>query len=215
MPLVAIQARRARSSTELLPEAAGPTSGTTGEPDGAPLRIGVLGESTAAGCGVDSHDDGFTGCLARELATRTGKPVGWQVVGQYGATARRIRYRLLPELNEDLNIAVLLAGANDVLSRRTPAQWGEELSAILDGLSTRAEHVVVSGIPPFTTFPSLPATLAGYLAGRATDLDEVSRKACADRPQATWVNLVGLLPADPELFARDGFHPSEIGRAHV
>jgi hypothetical protein len=81
-----------------------------GTTSGTPLHIAVVGESTAAGSGVDNHDEGFTGCLAREINAHTGRPVQWQVAGQFGATARRIRYRLLPQLDEDLDAAVLLAG---------------------------------------------------------------------------------------------------------
>jgi len=121
LPIVAVQGMRVRAATEVLPPAAGPTSGTAGEDTSQPpLRVAVLGESTAAGCGADTNDNAFPGRLAGELATRTGRSVEWQVVGQYGATARRIRYRLLPELGgEKLNVAVLLAGVNDVLTRRT------------------------------------------------------------------------------------------------
>jgi hypothetical protein len=122
-----------------------------------PLRIAVVGESTAAECGVDNHDDGFTGCLAREVTARTQRPVRWQVVSQFGATARRIRYRLLPQLGEDFDVAVLLAGGNDVMSGRSPGQWRDDVSAIVDGLVERAGHVVVAGIPPFALFPSMPA----------------------------------------------------------
>lgn len=199
----------------MLPPAAGPTTGTAGDASRQPLRLAVLGESTAAGCGVDTHDDGFPGCLARELAARTRRPVTWDVVGQHAATARRIRHRLLPRLGQDLDVAVLLAGVNDVLTRRAPGQWGDDLVAIVDDLADRAEHVAVTGIPPFQAFPSLPATLARYLAERAAALDEVARQVCAAQPRVTWVSstdlLPALLPAGPDFFARDRFHPSASG----
>ncbi|MFD4764213.1 hypothetical protein ACFWOJ_36970, partial [Streptomyces sp. NPDC058439] len=110
VPVVAAQAVYLRLSTETLPAAGGPESGTTdetvgapaGEPAGeragaaaggaagaGPLRVAVVGESTAAGCGVERHEEGFTGQFARELSARTGRPVDWAVRGRYGATARR------------------------------------------------------------------------------------------------------------------------------
>lgn len=211
LPVVAVQGMWVRSATEVLPPAAGPTNGTAGEAAGTPVRIGVLGESTAAGCGVDSHDDGFAGCLAREFAARTGRPVRWDVIGQNSATARRIRYRLLPRLAGDFDVAVLLAGVNDVLGRRPPGQWGDDLAAIVDDLAGRADHVVVAGLPPFGAFPSLPTTLGRYLARRADALDEVSRRVCAQRPSATWIGSAGIEPVGPDFFARDRFHPSAAG----
>jgi lysophospholipase L1-like esterase len=200
-----------RSATEMLPPATGATIGTVGDTSRPPVRIAVVGESTAAGCGVDTHDDGFAGCLARELAARTRRPVRWEVVGQHAATARRIRYRLLPRLGENLDVAVLLAGVNDVLTRRTPRQWRDDLAAIVDDLTERAEHVTVTGIPPFEAFPSLPTTLGRYLAQRAGDLDEVSQQVCAEQPRATWIGSTDILPLGPDFFAHDRFHPSAPG----
>jgi lysophospholipase L1-like esterase len=108
------------------------------------VAIAVVGESTAAGCGVDNHDKSFTGCLARQTADRMQRPVRWHVVGQFSATARRIRYQLLPQLGQHLNAVVLLAGGNDVMSGRSPEQWREDLAAIIDDLQQRAGQVVVS-----------------------------------------------------------------------
>jgi lysophospholipase L1-like esterase len=171
----------------------------------------VVGESTAAGCGTDTHDNGFAGYLARELAARNNRLVTWKVVGQHGATARRIRYRLLPLVDETVDVAVLLAGVNDVLTGLTPDQWGEDLVAIVDDLTHRAEQVALTGIAPFEALPSLPTTLGRYLTQRANALDEVSRQVCAERPRATWISSTDLLSAEPDLFAQDRFHPSSLG----
>jgi lysophospholipase L1-like esterase len=215
LPIVAAQGLWVRARTPMVPPAEGPATGTAGDMSGAPVRIAVriavVGESTAAGCGVGTHDEGFPGCLARELAMRSHRPVEWEVVGQHAATARRIRHRLLSGLGDDLDAAVLLAGVNDVLTRRTPQQWGDDLAAIVDDLTCRAKQVVVAGIPPFAAFPSLPATLGRYLGMRAGALDEISQRICAEHPQVKWVNSAVIVPAGPEFFARDRFHPSARG----
>ncbi|MGI5216018.1 SGNH/GDSL hydrolase family protein [Plantactinospora sp. CA-290183] len=209
LPIVLAQGMWLRSTLELAAPAAGPTGGTVGDPSGPPVRVGILGESTAAGCGVDTHDEGFSGCLARELAARTGRPVGWEAVGQFGATSSRIRHRLLPRLGGDLDVAVLLAGANDVLTGRTPEHWRDNLVAILDELAGRAGRVVVSGVPPFAYVPALPAALGRYLGERAAAFDEVSRRVCAGRARTTWISIA-VLPG-PDFFAGDRFHPSASG----
>lgn len=209
MPTVAVQGIWVRSMFKLAEPPEGSTSGTAGDASGRPVHVVVVGDSTAAGSGVDTQEDGFAGCLARSLAARTDRLVAWQAVGEFGATARRIRYKLLPRLNQDLDVAVLLAGGNDVLARRTPEQWEGDLSAIVEDLGGRAEQVVVVGIPPFQLFPSLPVTLRRYLGERAGALNEVSRKVCAEQPRASWVTLPGTPPAD--FFARDNFHPSASG----
>jgi len=211
-PVIAAQGLWVRYRTEVLPPAGGASSGSVTElAAGDPLRLAVVGESTAAGCGADTHDEAFPGALARELATRTGRPVSWDVVGQYGATSRRIRHRLLPQLGENYDLAVLLAGANDVLGRRRPSDWADDLAAVVNDLAARAEQVVVVGLPPFAAFPSLPWPLSDYLAGEAAELDAVAAQVCADHSRTTWVSSTGVLQMGPNFFARDGFHPSSYG----
>jgi lysophospholipase L1-like esterase len=209
LPVAAAQGMWMRSTIKMAPPASGPASGTVGTTSRAPLRIAVVGESTAAGCGAGNHDDGFTGCLAREINARTQWPVQWQVVGQVGATARRIRYRLAPQIGEALHVAVLLAGGNDVISWRSPDQWRDDLCAIVEDLTERADHVVVAGIPPFALLPSMPTTLGRYLSERAAALDEISRRICAGRPWTTWVTVTEV--PRPEFIASDRFHLSAAG----
>ncbi|GIG68758.1 SGNH/GDSL hydrolase family protein [Phytomonospora endophytica] len=212
LPVVAVQGIWARSRIERLSPAGGPTTGRSGTRAGTPLRLAVLGESTAAGCGADNHEEAFAGSFAAAIGERTGRPVEWEVAGVYGATALRIRHRVLPRLETTADIAVLLAGANDVLGRRPVADWAADLAAIVDGL--RAERVVVVGVPPFTMFPSLPGVLARYLASRAAAVDSAAREVCAARSHATWLTSTDGAPLPAGFFARDGFHPSAIGYRH-
>jgi lysophospholipase L1-like esterase len=211
IPAAAVQGVRLRRRLERLPEAAGPTSGTAGGGDRTPVRLAVIGESTAAGCGAPTHEDAFAGALARSLAERCARPIAWTVHGCNGATSRDVRYRLLPRLAGPVDVAVLMIGVNDVKGLRPLRRWHDDLSAILDALTHRSGEVAVTGIPPFDVFPSMPRALGRLLAGRAHTLDTVARRLCADRPGARWVGSRGLIPVEPESFARDGFHPSPRG----
>lgn len=131
--------------------------------------------------------------------------------GRYGATIRRIRHRILPEIDADADIAVLLIGVNDVLTRTPVLQWREDLAAVLSALTDRAKQVVVSGIPPFDSFPSLPRPLRTYLAERGRKLDSAAQVACASDPAISWISSDSLANAETAFFARDGFHPSPAG----
>lgn len=214
LPIVAIQGRWARSRIEVLPEAGGPTSGSTGDAVGTPLRLVVIGESTAAGCGASTHEEALSGALARALSERHDRSVQWTVHGRHGATIRRVRYRMIPELGAGVDVAVLLIGANDVLKRTPIDQWREELAAVVESLATVAERVVVAGIPPFAAFPSLPRLLRAYLAERGRALDDAAQDVCAHREGVSWIGSVDLGDAGPDFFARDGFHPSSVGYQH-
>lgn len=73
-PVLLYQGKRARRTTPRLPEAGGAPCGQYGE--GAPARrVLVIGESTAAGVGVETHDQGLASQLAREIHGRTARPL--------------------------------------------------------------------------------------------------------------------------------------------
>ena len=213
LPLVAAQGARVRRTIEVLPDATGANSGAVGSGDVDALRLVVVGESTAAGCGLESHDEGMAAALARVIAAKSQRGVHWQVYGQSGASLRSIRTNVLPQWDGSTDVAVLLAGVNDVLARRHPGQWAEELDATLHELTGRSDLVVAMGIPPFEAFPSLPRALGRFLAAHARQLDAVSEQRCVGRDDVQWVRSDGLVPIDPAFFARDGFHPSAAGYA--
>ena len=133
------------------------------------------------------------------------------MVGQYGATARRIRHRLLPRVDDGLDVAVLLAGVNDVLSRRPPAEWRADLEALVDGLGERARSVVLPAVPRFDVLPVLPRTLARYLAEQGDTLNGIAREVCAAHPRAVWVDTAAEQPGEAWFYSPDGFHPSTAG----
>jgi lysophospholipase L1-like esterase len=208
MPLALVQGRRFLAMTTMAPPAAGAPSGSAGTGDGPPLRLVLLGDSTAAGHGVDSHEDGIAAQVARRLADQTGRRVTWTAIGQFGATTRRIRHRLLPMLDGACDVAILSAGANDVLARRSAAQSRTDYAAILDALAERAERVVAIGAPPFRALPALPWALSRYLAVRGDRFDAMVDELCRERGMP-W--LPALTSLDASFFASDGFHPSATG----
>lgn len=156
-----------------------------------------------------THEEAFTGAFARALADRRDRPVRWSVHGRHGATIRRVRHRMVSDLDARSDVTVLLIGVNDVLNRTPTQQWNDDIAAVLNALTERSEIVVVAGIPPFEAFPSLPRALRGYLTGRGRVLDDTARALCASRPAASWISSTDLVPAEVEFFTRDGFHPSE------
>lgn len=213
LPLVASQGWAARSRIEVLPEATGPYCGRTSGPSGSALRLTVLGESTAAGCGVHTHDHGFAGAFARALARRHDRAVCWTAHGRSGATIRLTRETLLPNLPARADYTALLIGANDVLSRTRLQKWRDDLTAVVQYLSITSSRVIVAGVPPFDSFPSLPKTLRHYLHERGKRLDAISRAVCVEHPRVAWITSRSLA-VGPDFFARDGFHPSARGYEH-
>lgn len=212
LPLVAAQAAHVRRTIGKEPRPKGPTNGVVPGPateDGSgPLRLLVIGDSSASGRGAPTHDLAFAGSMARAIAERTERAVEWRALGKYGATSEQIRHGVLTKVSGDWDLAVLLVGVNDILARRTVDAWTGDLTAIVENLQDHAAHTVVPGIPEFGAFPSLPRTLRRYLAERGRTLDSAARLVCAGRRSVQWVSSADLGPAEPSFFAADGFHAS-------
>lgn len=89
-PVLLPQAHWLRRTALRLPEAPGPRQGVEGQ--GEPkLRVLVVGDSSAAGVGMADQAHALALPLARELALREGRAVGWQLVARSGSTRPKRR----------------------------------------------------------------------------------------------------------------------------
>ena len=58
--------------------------------------------------GVDGQSKGIMPLLAARVAKRT--------VGKLGATARRVRYRMIGDINDRPDVLIVCVGSNDMLA---------------------------------------------------------------------------------------------------
>lgn len=84
-----------------------------------PIRAVMVGDSLVAGCGVDDQSKGIMPLLAARVAKRTGRPVAWRTVDKLGATARRVRYRMIGDINDRPDALIVCVGSNDMLTGRS------------------------------------------------------------------------------------------------
>jgi lysophospholipase L1-like esterase len=214
-PVLVAQGRRVRRSTPRLPEAPGPTSGETAG-DGVPVRLLVLGESTAAGVGAANHREGLAGQVAESLGEATGRPVHWRVLGRNGATAATTRESLLaPAADVVADVVVVALGVNDTLRLHAPARWTADLRRLIEDVRARCGRVpvILASVPPMGRFPGLPQPLRGVLGLRATVLDRAAARLAGELEAVHHIPV----PLPPEEVARffcaDRFHPSPHGYA--
>lgn len=207
-PILYAQGMYTRAKISKLPEASGPRNGVV---QGSPtlLRLLVLGDSTAAGVGVDSHDEGLAGQTARSLTAMTGATINWSVLASNGITAAGLR-AVLNELPDDVraDVIVLGLGANDVFRLQGPVKWERDLRALIDAIRERCGFapVMVSEMPPIGHFPGLPQPLRSVLGLRARLLDKSTERLAEKMASVHFVSL----PIEPDLamFCSDGIHPS-------
>ena len=209
-PFLYLQGRYTRWKVGVLPDAAGPTTGRTGEGDAA--RLFVLGESTVAGLGARSHEHALAGQFAQNLAARIGRPVEWSVVGKSGVTARQAIDELLPRMPPWRFDYILVGlGGNDVLKLSTPARWRRDMTELLGTL--RALHpdavIFLSNCPMVSLSPALPNPLRAIL----WELSKLHNDNILDLTREMERVFYYPQPVDVTLegFFSDGIHPSERG----
>lgn len=209
-PVVLAQGRRLRRTTPRLPDAARPWEGELAGPD--PLRLLVLGDSTAAGVGAPTQQLALPGRLAGALHERTGRGIAWRAVGENGATAHDLCERYLDEaLESPADLLFLSVGANDALAMRSARAFAADVRHVLEAFDTANPRAftLMSSLPVFGRFALLPQPLRTALYRHSLALEGAARAMIAPRPNA-------LMSSDPppyaeDFWASDLFHPSSHG----
>lgn len=214
-PVLMRQGRRVRATTPRLPEAPGPRTGEV-PGRGAPVRLLVLGESTAAGVGAADHREGLAGQTAASLASASGRAVHWRVIARNGATAATTQALFAPAADAVADVVVIALGVNDTLRLHTPARWSRDLRRLIDAVRARCGPVpvVLAGVPPVGRFPGLPQPLRAVLGLRAAVLDRAAARLAATLEGVHHVR-VPLPEAADDLFCGDRIHPSPRGYAQI
>jgi len=204
-PLLAVQAVGVRRTIPRLPEAAGPRGGRVGR--GAPLRLLVVGDSSAAGVGVERQSQALAEPMARQLAASVGAQVHWQLLARSGVTTAQALDLLRAEPALLADIAVVVTGVNDVVDQVPSRRAVDARAALANWLRNRAGifHVVFAPLPPVHQFPGLPQPLRWVAGADARRHDRALAAWAATRGDVSYVDMG--LQLNRGVMARDGFHP--------
>lgn len=210
----------AKHHVHLAPEPSGDRFGTvragTGADSRPPLRMVAVGDSMVAACGVDDQSVGFVPDLASVFAERLNRHIDWEAHGRLGATMRRVRYRLLPEVEGHPDLLVVIAGSNDIMARRGIEEWKADLRATLEEARPLSEHIIVFSCGQLYNSPALGATLRRSLKGKVDEQVEASRIICREFG-ARYVDMAheDVNADDASFYADDHFHPGEFGYRYM
>jgi lysophospholipase L1-like esterase len=189
---------------------------------GRPLRLAMLGDSTAAGQGVHRPRQTPGALLASALAAIAERPVELRNVALSGARSDDLDRQVGVLLSErDLShapdVCVIMIGANDVTHRMPPAQSVRLLSDAVARLRTAGCQVVVGTCPDLGTIEPVSQPLRWVARRLSRQLAAAQTIAVVEEGGRT-VSLGDLLgpefAAHPrELFGPDSYHPSAEGYA--
>ncbi len=189
-------------------------------PGETPLRLTLLGDSTAAGQGVHRAGQTPGALLASGLAAVAERQVEFRNVALPGARSddldRQVALVLAdPALTPD--VCVIMIGANDVTNRMPPTRSVRHLSSAVRRLRTAGAEVVVGTCPDLGTIEPVQQPLR-WLARRASRQLAAAQTIGVVEQGGRTVSLGDLLgpefAANPrELFGPDNYHPSAEGYA--
>jgi lysophospholipase L1-like esterase len=202
-PVLLVQGLYIRKVALILPEAAGPRSGYCGT--GKPVRILVLGDSAAAGVGVETQDEGICGQLAAALSDDF--EVHWRIIAKTGATTASTLATVEAAADDHFDVIVISLGVNDITRDVGLSTWIDQQLRLQALLSARygAKQIFVSGMPPVSHFPLLPQPLRWFLGRTAKRFDKALQQLVLGKSGCVFVPLD--FTQDQTLMSRDGFHP--------
>ncbi|QUJ75476.1 SGNH/GDSL hydrolase family protein [Sulfitobacter albidus] len=204
-PVLVAQALSLRRRALRLQEADGPRTGRIGT--GPPLRLLILGDSSAAGVGAQTQDAALAGQLTSALAAH--HSVAWRLIARTGITTAETLAEARQSPPPPHDVAVIVLGVNDVTHLARQRQWlrdHADLRALLRNAG--AKRLYISQVPPLGAFPLLPHPLRWLLGQRAIRFDAALAGALRTAPDTRYIPLPDTL--DPADMAEDGFHPGPV-----
>jgi lysophospholipase L1-like esterase len=204
----------------------GPPASTPPVPDGlygvgdrAPLTLGLLGDSSAAGLGVQEAGETPGALLAAGLADAAGRPVRLVTAAVVGARSPHLLSQAEKIRPDRPDVIVVMIGANDVTSRTRPSEAVEHLGRAVRRLRAEGAQVVVCTCPDLGTVEPVAQPLRFVARIWSRQMAAAQTIAVVENGGRT-VSLGSVLgpefAANPkEMFSADRFHPSAAGYARA
>ena len=210
----------ANGSSPYVPKADGLYGGGYGTPGEEPLRLTLLGDSTAAGQGVHRAGQTPGALLASGLAAVAERSVELRNVAVPGAMSDDLDRQVALVLSGPgpaPDVCVIMIGANDVTNRMPPTRSVRHLAGAVRRLRTAGAEVVVGTCPDLGTIEPVQQPLR-WLARRVSRQLAAAQTIGVVEQGGRTVSLGDLLgpefAANPrELFGPDSYHPSADGYA--
>ncbi|UWZ50134.1 SGNH/GDSL hydrolase family protein [Dactylosporangium matsuzakiense] len=182
---------------------------------GEPVRLVVLGDSSAAGYGAESPSETFAAAVAAGLAEQLQRPVRMRCLAVVGAESKGLPPQTEVALRQRPDIAVICIGGNDVTHRVRIPTAIHHLVRSVRMLRDAGVEVVVGTCPDLGTIrPIQPPLrwLARHWSRQMATAQTIAVVEAGGRTVSLGDLLGELFYAEPDrMFSLDRFHPSGAG----
>jgi lysophospholipase L1-like esterase len=182
---------------------------------GPAIRVALLGDSSAAGYGVDRIVETPGAHLASGIAVGANRRVHMREFAKVGAQSSDLRGQIDQALTTGLDLTIILIGTNDVSHRVRPSQSVRYLADSVSLLVEAGSKVVVGTCPDLGSIKPIPPPLKQVARAWSRRLAAAQAIATVEAGGVS-VALASILGPDFEaspalLFGPDRFHPSAQG----
>lgn len=208
LPIIAIQGIKVRKKMPRLPEASGKRDGVIGS--GKPLSLLILGDSAAAGVGVETQQDALSGAIITELGNEF--TLTWKLQAQTGNTTQQVIQAAKQIRDQQYDIVITSIGVNDVTKFTSARSWLKQQRQLFADIQNcfKPKLIIVSGVPPMQHFPALPNPLAWLFGKYAAQMNQVLQQWLMPQDKFKFIQYdIKEFQALNLPMASDGFHPSK------
>jgi lysophospholipase L1-like esterase len=182
---------------------------------GPAIKLALLGDSSAAGYGVERIVETPGAFLASGLAKGADRRVHLRTYAKVGAQSSDLAGQIDKALANDPDIAVIFIGANDVTHRVRPSQSVRYLSESVRRLTEAGVKVLVGTCPDLGTVKPIPPPLKQVARSMSRRLAAAQAIVVVEEGGVA-VSVGSILGPDfaaapALLFGPDQFHPSAEG----
>lgn len=208
IPALVIQGNRVKKNTLKLPEPQGKRQGRTGT--GKKLSLLILGDSAAAGVGVEHQDDALLGAILYEL--KNDFEIEWKLQAKTGDTSSKV-IRTLDQMEvQHYDVIITSVGVNDVTKLMPAEVWIQKQEKLYSKIQQKfsPKLIIAASVPPMNMFPALPNPLAWLFGQYAKQMNQQLEKFVNQQVNMQWIEYdIEKYRAMNLQMAADGFHPSK------
>lgn len=208
IPALLFQGYWVKKNMIYLDEPIGDRQGQVGQ--GSVLSILIVGDSAAAGVGVEHQDDALLGHVLDQLKAQFS--ISYYLHAKTGHTSLQVIQSLAQIENQHYDVVMSSVGVNDVTKLTSAKKWIKQQEDLYRQINHKfsPQLIIATGVPPMDQFPALPNPLAWLFGQYANKMNQQLSKFVLTQTNMQWIQYDMQQYQHLQLeMARDGFHPSK------